>query len=441
MAAEIEHGWARTADGLCIAYEVHGDADAALVLVPGLLSTLMAPVVSPRLAVLDEEMCAFARLVKLDKRGTGLSDPIPPGTAPTIEERIDDVRAVMDEIGLERASVLGTADGGSVAMVFAATYPERVSALILEATGPRTAHRPDWPFGIDAELRARYLALVRERWGTGMMADLFGAGAARRREFAMLERLAGTPSSVAALVDANGETDVREALSSIAAPTLVVHNSDHPVWPIEGARYVAAHIEAARFIELPRLTTDSAFGDRSGWLPALEELVTGSSHQRTIDRVLKTVLFTDIVGSTQHAVEAGDRRWRTLLDQHDAAVRAVITAYGGEEINTTGDGFLAAFDGPARAIRCAQGIIGAARDLGMQVRVGVHTGECERRGDDLAGIAVHIGARVAALADGDEILVTGTVRDLVAGSGLEFDDRGEQSLKGVPGSWRVLAVR
>ena len=441
MAAEIEYGWARTADGLCIAYEVHGDAEVALVLVPGILNTLMAPVVSRRLAVLDEEMCAFARLVKLDKRGTGLSDPIAAGTTPTVEERIDDVRAVMDEIGLERACVLGTADGGAVAMVFAATYPERVSALILESTGPRITWAPDWPFGNTDERRDAISQQILARWGTGIMADVFGTPSdERRREYVLLERLAGTPTSVADALRATRETDVRDALSSITAPTLVVHNADHPLWPIEGARYLAAHIEGARLIELAPLAPDATLGDRDVWIPALEELVTGSSARRPIDRVLKTVLFTDIVGSTQQAARVGDRRWRTLLDEHDAGVREAIAAYAGEEINTTGDGFLAAFDGPARAIRSAQAVVGSARALGMHVRVGIHTGECERRGDDLAGIAVHIGARVAALADGDEVLVTGTVRDLVAGSGIEFHDRGLQELKGVPGRWQVLAV-
>ena len=288
MPVEVQHGWARTGE-LYIAYEVHGDADVDIVIVPGLLNTLMAPVVSHELAAADDAMCRFARLIKLDKRGTGLSDRFPSGTAPTVEERIDDVRAVMDAVGCERACVMGEADGGPVAIVFAATYPERVSSLVLNTTGPRGRWAPDWPWGIHQEQRAELNGLIHAGWGTGVMADLLKATSTeRRREFAALERLAGTPTAVVAALDALGDTDVRDALSSVAAPTLVLHDADHPLWPVQAARYLAEHISGARIVEQASRAPEDAFGrNRTRWMPILEEFVTGARANPVTDRVFE----------------------------------------------------------------------------------------------------------------------------------------------------------
>lgn len=435
-----ERGWARSGD-LDIAYEVHGDGDIDLVQVPGLLNTLEGAARHRPLAQFDEELARFARLIKLDRRGTGLSDRLPTGVVPTIEERIDDVRAVMDEVGSARACVMGTADGGPVALVFAATYPERVGSLVLAYTGPRVRWAPDYPWGATDDELARFDALVSKGWGTGVMADAFGARSDdERRQIAYLERLSGTPATATAASRANWDVDVRGALSAVSAPTLIVHYDEFLVWPVEGARYLTEHIADARIVELPGQPDNIAGSDADGSVPVIEEFVTGVRPEPLADRVLKTVLFTDIVRSTEHAARLGDRRWRELLDAHDAAIRRALGRFLGDEVNTTGDGFFAAFDGPARAIRCAQAIATDSRALGLEVRAGIHTGECERRGDNLAGIAVHIGARVSALAGAGEVLVTGTVRDLVSGSGIEFSERGRHALKGVPGEWPLLAV-
>jgi class 3 adenylate cyclase len=440
VATNVEHGWARTADDLCIAYEVSGAGPPDVVAVPGLLNTLMGPRVYPPFAQLDQDIARFARLIKLDKRGTGLSDRLPRGVVAPIEERIDDVRAVMDTVGSERACVVGTADGGPLAIVFAATYPERVASLVLNATSPRARWAPDWPWGIEEERFHELISVLEAEWGGGVWADISGkASDGDSGHIDELERIAGTPTAAAAALTALWETDVRDALSSVTAPTVVVHSPDDSVWPFEAARYLVEHLPEARFVERapggPPLV-----GPRGVLAGIVEEAATGAQSDAEIDRVLKTILFTDIVRSTELASRLGDRRWRELLDEHDQTVREALGRHRGDEINTTGDGFLASFDGPARAIRCARDITEAARGLDLEVRAGIHTGECERRGDDLSGIAVHIGSRVAALADGQEILVTGTVRDLVAGSGIEFDDRGHQTLKGVPGEWQVLEV-
>ena len=431
----MDAGWARSGE-LYIAYEVRGGGAVDLVHVPGLLNTITASAFHPSLARFENELARFSRLIKLDKRGSGLSDRLAPGAVPTIEERIDDVRAVMDEVGSEQACLFGTADGGPIATVFAATYPERVSSLVLNSTGPGGAADPTR----DRQAIEEYLARHKEGWGHGFLAPTFGARTSEeRRRIAQIERLAGTPSSVAALARATAATDVRAVLPTVSAPTLIVHHVEHPLWPIRDARLLAAGISNARMIELPGRPTGIA-GDLS-LARIIEEFATGQHAEVEADRVLKTMLFTDIVDSTGHAVRLGDRGWRELLELHDAAIRADLEGFRGQEIKTTGDGFLAAFDGPARAIRCARAIVEDSRRLGVEVRAGIHTGECEVHGTDLAGIAVHIGARVAALAGPSEVLVTGTVRDLVAGSGIEFTDRGRHALKGLPDAWTILKVQ
>ena len=430
-----ETHYAKSGD-LYLAYEVKGEGPVDLVHVVGNLVTLESAREQP-VAGMVERAGRFARQLIFDKRGTGLSDRLPPDVTPTIEDRVEDIRVVMDAAGFDRAGLIGMADGGPVAMMFAATFPERTDALVLTGTAPRIAWAPDYPWGRTEADLAEFLELIEHGWGTGVM-DGFLAGVGDRTLIGRYERLAGTPAVAVRLYRAYFDTDVRDVLPAITAPTLVVHNELHARWPIEGARYIAEHIPGARLVELPGTP-----GGESVYrmLQQAEEFLTGERSVTDIDRVLKTVLFTDIVGSTQRAAELGDGRWRDLLDAHDAATRTQLERFGGVEVNTTGDGFLAAFDGPARAIRCAQSVAAEAERLGVQVRTGVHTGECEQRGNDLAGIAVHIGARVAALAGPGEVLVTSTVRDLVAGSGLEFDDRGRTELKGVPGDWQVLAVR
>jgi class 3 adenylate cyclase len=426
-----------------IAWDVVGDGPIDVVHVPGILTTIEALSTHPPLARFYESLTRFARVIRLDKRGTGLSDRLPRGTTPTIEERIDDVRAVMDAAGSSVAALIGVADGGPVAMVFAATYPERVQALVLNATGARIASAPDYPFGRSADEFDARVDLVLREWGTGAFAPGFGiTDDAGRRAIGRLERLAATPSAAVQAFRAMNATDIRDVLPTISAPTLIVHHTDHHLWPIGGARYLAERIPNARLIELPgqpEIFVDSV-DNRPQLAAFIEEFLTGHRPVPQTDRVLKTVVFTDIVASTERAVELGDRRWKELLDAHDTTVQDAIARAGGKQVKSTGDGIFAVFDGPARAIASAAVIVAEAETLGLSVRVGIHTGECEQRGEDYAGIAVHIGARVADAAAPGEILVTGTVRDLVAGSGIEFADRGMTSLKGVPGQWQLLAA-
>jgi class 3 adenylate cyclase len=431
--------YARSGD-LSIAYEVHGSGPIDLVHVPGLIITIEGGrSVSPGLARFNEQVQRFVRLINLDKRGSGLSDRLAPGEIPSLEDRIDDVRAVLDAAGSERAAILGVADGGPVALVFAATYPERTRALILSNTSARIAWAPDYSFGLTGEAFAAILERVEREWGTGCnpWADRVPEA---RSAFAHLERLAGTPRAAAAMFRALYATDARSLLSTVRVPTLVLHDPENPIWPLAGAEHLAAGIPGAR-LELVHETMLPGQEGPSEAASVIEEFLTGTRPvDEVVDRVLKTVVFTDIVGATERAAALGDRRWRALLDAHDAATREELSRARGREIKTTGDGFLAGFDGPARAVRCAEAIVRRATTLGLNLRAGVHAGECEVRGDDLAGIAVHIGARVAALAGPSEVLVTGTVRDLVAGSGLAFVDRGRHALKGVPGEWSILAL-
>jgi class 3 adenylate cyclase/pimeloyl-ACP methyl ester carboxylesterase len=435
--------YAKSGD-LHIAYQVVGNGAVDLVHVPGLLDTLEIAWSDPGLTDLYQRIGRFARLILLDKRGTGLSDRLAPGKVPSLEERSDDIRAVMDAAGSQKAALMGVADGGPIAMYFAAAHPDRTIALVLRATTPRLSWAPDWPWGTPPDVVTNRIETVERDWGTGMSARFWGIDDEEtRRRMARRETLAGTPRTVAAVFRTIYETDVRDVLDTIVAPTLVVHYAGHPIWPAEAMRYLAEHITDARYVEFP--AAPERFGedlDQSIELVALlEEQLTGVRPAPEPERVLKTVLFTDIVGSTEKAAEIGDRRWHELLDEHDAAIRRELERFRGQEVKATGDGFLAAFDGPARAIRCARAIADGAHGLGFEIRAGLHTGECELRGDDLAGIAVHTGARVASLAGPGEVLVTSTVRDLVAGSGIEFTDRGRHELKGVPGEWQVLAVQ
>jgi class 3 adenylate cyclase len=385
----------------------------------------------------------FSRMIVFDKRGTGLSDRS--AELPTLEERMDDVRAVMDAANCEKATVVGISEGGPMTLMFAATYPERVNALVLWCTFARMAWAPDYPHGIDVQQGERFCDQIEQSWGHGRVWPLISVhdapdDDALRRRFARFERNAATPAMAAAANRFGLHVDARHVLSAISAPTLVVHRIGDPLVGVQHGRYLAQSISGARLSEFPGDYHFSAIDNDEDILDEIEEFVTGTRREHEIDRVLKTLLFIDIVGSTQRAVRMGDRRWRELLDAHDETVRRELERFGGREVDTSGDGFLASFDGPARAIRCALAISAKARASGFEIRAGLHTGECEVRGDDLAGVAVHTGARVGALAGPSEVLVTSTVRDLVSGSGLEFRDRGHHPLKGIPGEWQLLAV-
>jgi class 3 adenylate cyclase/pimeloyl-ACP methyl ester carboxylesterase len=434
--------YAKSGD-LDIAYAVVGDGPIDLVVVPPGLAILESSWEFLPLSRFWMRLGSFARLILLDKRGTGLSDRVT--GVPTLEERMDDVKAVMDAVGSERAALFGGSEAGPITTLFAATYPQRTAALVLCGAFVRWLAAPDFAWGYTEKQSQAQLDYIAHRWGSGASGETWYAPSlagdqAAREWVGRMEQRSGTPSAMATLMAMNGLIDIRPVLPTVSVPTLVIHRSGDRVVDVHHGRYYAEHIPGVRYLELPGDDHWWWLGDADAIIDPIEEFVTGSPARRREERVLKTVLFTDIVGSTQRAVELGDRRWKELLDAHDHAVRRQLDRFGGEAVNTTGDGFLAAFDGPARAIRGAQAIASEAATLGLEVRSGLHTGECELRGGDLAGIAVHIGARVAALAGEGEVLVTSTVRDLVAGSGIEFSDRGHHDLKGVPGSWQLLAA-
>jgi pimeloyl-ACP methyl ester carboxylesterase len=438
-SAPPETRYAKSGD-LNIAYQVVGDGPLDLVLVPGFISHLDLDWDGPGYSHMLERLASFSRLIRFDKRGTGLSDR--PGGLPDLETRMDDVRAVMDAVGVEQAALMGYSEGGPMCVLFAAMHPQRVSALVLYGTyAKRRDPDDDYPWAATWEERQAYADQVERDWGfdadIGTM--LAAASDADIRWWHARARAAASPGAAKALILMNSQIDVREVLPSIQAPTIVLHRlGDGDSKAAEG-RYIAARIPDARFVEL-------AGDDHAPWIDSdqildeVEEFLTGVRRGPEPDRVLAAVLFTDIVGSTKQAAELGDRRWRGLLDQHHAAVRRELERFRGTEIDTAGDGFLATFDGPARAVRCAGAIRGAVRSLGLEIRAGVHAGEVELVGAGVAGIAVQTGARVAERAEAGEVLVSGTVRDLVAGSGLQFENRGDHELKGVPGEWRLYAV-
>jgi pimeloyl-ACP methyl ester carboxylesterase len=437
-------GYARR-DGVNIAYQVVGDGSLDLVYVPGFISHLDLQWTVPEAAATFRRLASFSRLILFDKRGTGLSDPTP--EIPTLEERMEDLHAVLDAVGSERAALFGVSEGGPMSILFAASYPERTSAMVLYGTTPDYSYS-----GMLSESRRRVydeawrkVGSMLEHWGEGESIELFGpsiaADAGRRRGFGLYERASASPAMISSLLAAVNDVDVTSVLPVIDVPTLVLHRAEDPVMLVEGARFAAERIPGARYVELSGDDHMPWLGDADALLDEIEQFLTGARQSHVLDRVLATVLFTDIVDSTRRASQLGDGRWRELLDNHDRDVRRQVTAHGGRVIKGLGDGYLASFDGPARAIRCAGAIIDDAGSLGIEVRTGVHTGELELLGEDVGGMAVHIGARVAAKAGPGEVLVSSAVRDLVVGSGIEFDDRGTYELKGVPGSWKLLAVR
>jgi pimeloyl-ACP methyl ester carboxylesterase len=442
MASETRY--ARSGD-VSIAYQVLGDGPFDLVWTPGALSHLELRLEDEGVARFYRALSSFSRLIVFDKRGTGLSDRVA-GIA-DLETRMDDIRAVMDAAGSEAAVVCGVSEGGPMALLFAATYPERVRALVSYGSLPRFVRGPNFPWG---EPKHEYLAEAEaeaEAWGTEEIAREFlvsqgmDASPEAVRERARKDRLMISPGAYVQLARMNAEIDVRPILPTIRVPTVVLHRREDHI-PIDGARWMAEQIPGARFVELPGGPHMAYLGDWESLVAAIREfaepICLESAHP--YDSVLATVLFTDLVGSTAKAVELGDRRWRELLEQHHARIRSQLALFRGIELDTAGDGFFARFDGPARAIRCACAIREAVTDLGLEVRAGLHTGECEVVDGKVAGVAVSIGARVATQAESGEVLVSRTVRDLVAGSGIEFNDRGTHELKGIPGEWHLYAV-
>jgi class 3 adenylate cyclase len=401
----------------------------------------------PAMAHFLERLASFSRLILFDKRGTGLSDRVSNDQLPTLEQRMDDVRAVLEAVGSERAALFGHSEGGNMCVLFAATYPERTAALVtLGAFAKRRDPDDDYPWAPTAESREETVADVERHWGHLRPEDVeyYAPSHVGDEQFVRnLERYfrrAASPGAAAALLRMNSYIDIREVLPTIRVPTLVLHRAgDHDVNVAEG-RYLASKVPGAKFVELAGDDHWISAGDVDAIADEIEEFLTGTRPVPEPDRVLATVLFTDIVGSTARAAELGDRRWHELLEQHHAVVRGELARARGREIDTAGDGFFAAFDGPARAVRCAKSIVDGVRDLGIDVRSGLHTGECGLVDGKVAGIAVHTGARVAAHAGAGEVLVSSTVKDLVAGSGLAFEDRGVHELKGIPGEWRLYAA-
>jgi class 3 adenylate cyclase len=433
--------YAKSGD-LNIAYVVEGDQPLDLVWIPPWISQVEYLWAEDSLTRVMDRLTQFARVITFDRRGSGLSDPL--AGAPTLEEQMDDVLAVMDAAGCERAAIVGTLEGGPMAAMFAATYPDRVSALILYAAFSRATWAPGYEFAWSAEERQVRMDELVKHWGEGWVA----AGVAPSRmadpdflEWAgRLERLAASPSTIQRIFDLIGEFDVRDVLPSIRVPTLVLHRVEDTFIKIEHSRYLAERIPGAKLIELPGGDNMYSLGDSEALLGEMEEFLTGERHRTEPDRMLATVLFTDICNSTEHMARMGDRGWRYMLERHDALFRRSLERHRGREVKHTGDGFLATFDGPARAIRCAADHAESVASLGLEVRAGLHTGELEVMDGDLGGLAVHIAARVMDRADPCEVLVSSTVKDLVVGSGIAFQERGAHELRGVPGEWQLFSV-
>jgi class 3 adenylate cyclase len=419
-----------------IAYQVSGQGPLDLVLVGGPATHLDLLWEEPATARTFQRYGSFSRLVMFDRRGTGLSDPAT--SPPTLEQQMDDMNAVLDAVGLERTAIQGGVDAG-LAALYAATYPDRVTALVLYGVAPAGGTV------LTSERREVLLDIVENHWGEGRLLPLFAPSMVGDQRFEdwwiRFERACASPAMARMLIDLNMQTDLRGVLSTIRVPTLVLHRTGDALVPVEAGRETAALIPGARFEELPGIDAYGWLDYEGAWIDTVEEFLTGRRPAREPERVLSTVLFTDIVGSTERAAAVGDRAWRDLLERHNELVREELDRWRGREVKTVGDGFLATFDGPARAVRCAEAVASGVRDLSLEIRAGVHTGECEISDGDVTGIAVHIAARVLALANAGDVLVSSTVKDLVVGSGLDFGDRGTHELRGVPGEWRLYALR
>ena len=434
--------YTRARDGVSIAYQVVGEGDRDIVFVPQTFSAIEALWEHPTVARFFERMAAMGRLVLFDRRGTGMSDR-GPGTA-SLEEQIDDVHAVMDAAGVERADLMAVMEGGPMAMMFAASAPERVRSLILFAAFARATRAPDYDAAWTAEERDAAMREIVEHWGDGSIAARFsssqGDDPALQEWLGRIQRMAMGPGDAAAASALNGRLDVRHVLGTIRVPTLLLHRTGDRGIDVRHSRHLAEHIPGARLVELPGEDTLPFLGDADAALGEVEEFLTGDRSPADHDRILATVLFTDIVGSTMRAAALGDAGWGDLLAEHDRIVRSCLARNRGREVKSVGDGFLAVFDGPARAVRAARSIVTELTALGVEVRAGLHTGEVQLVGDDVAGLAVHIAARVMAEAPPGRVLVSSTVRDLVVGSGLRFEERGRRALRGVPGEWGLWEV-
>ena len=432
--------YARNGD-VSIAFQVFGEGPRDLIFVPSWVSQIELVWEQPRFVRLIERLASFSRVILFDRRGSGLSDRVEPGP---LEAQVDDVRAVMRAAGSRRAVVWAETEGTAMAALFAASHPDLVSALALFSPIPRVVAAPDWSWGSDPAVRGQWVHDVRTRWGDGSYITFIAPSLAGdddfRRWAGKLERYSVSPGAVSTALNQMGENDVREVLPLICVPTLVVRRRNEALLDERHARYIVDHVDDAQYVELPGSDALVLAGDTRELVDALEEFITGTRRSYSLERVLATVLFTDIVGSTRRAVELGDSRWRELLAEHYAIVRSQLARYGGREVKTMGDGFLATFDGPARAVRCAIAIADASREAGVDIRAGLHTGECDFTGNDVGGIAVHIASRVLGHAGVGEVVVSRTVVDLVAGSQLAFEDRGAHELKGVPGSWQLYAA-
>ncbi|MGH2793602.1 MAG: alpha/beta fold hydrolase [Actinomycetota bacterium] len=430
---------------LAVGYQVVGDGPPDLVAMANFLSNVEAQWEVHEIRRWFEGLSAFTRVFCFDQPGTGVSDPISLESPPSLEQWIDTARVVMDSEGSSEAFFTAFDGGVGSAVLFAATYPSRVRGLVLVDGTARLAADDDYPFGMSPELMTRFFDRIDQVWGTGELQHALNWdmpwNEEIRKTWARIERQGVSPKMARMMFRLITEWDVRDILSSIRCPTLIIHHADNPGYPLEHGRYLADHIPNAKLVVLPGRYAYPLFGDWQTCIDEIREFITGTRADSVDeDRMLATVLFTDIVDSTRLAAEKGDTQWRALLDAHDAIVRSQLGRFRGREVKTVGDGFLATFDGPQRAIKCALAIRETVKPLGLEVRAGLHTGECEIRGEDVGGIAVHIGARVASEAQASEVLVSSTVKDLVVGSGIVFDDRGSKLLKGVPDEWRLYAV-
>ena len=440
----VETRYAKTGD-IHIAYQVVGDGPIDIVLAAEFWHSIEVQWDQPDLAAFLERLASFGRLICFDQRGSGVSDPVALDELTSLDLWMDDINVVMDEVRSQNAVLYGIGGGGTMSMLFAATYPQRVSGLILVNSFARIAKAPDYPWGRGSELEDEVLDVMRTGWGRGVFLDQVAPSRVGDEEFrrwwARYQRVGASPGTVLSMRKMLAEIDVRDVLPSIRAPTLILHRRETHWNRVEHGRYLAEHIPGAKYVELPGVDHFSFLGDSEAILREIEKFVTQVASPPEAGRVLATILFLDIVSSTDFAAELGDRRWSELLEAQREVVRRELERHRGVEIDTAGDGFFATFDGPARAVRCANVIRDAVRVLGIEVRAGLHTGEFEYRKEGPAGLAVHIGQRILTEASPGEVLVSSTVKDLAVGSGLEFEDRGLHALKGVPDEWRLFAVR
>lgn len=430
--------------GVSIAYQVLGDGPIDLVFVPGFASHLEHAWQHPKLAHFYHRLASFSRLTLLDKRGTGLSDRVSPNDIPGIEQRKDDLKAVMDEVGINRAALVGVSDGGPLAMLFAATYPDRTESLVLVNTYSKRIRSDDHQEALTPEAYGDFVREASEHWGQPVAAELLAPGSANDPRFrdwwGAALRMSMSPGAARAMLEMNSDIDVRAALSAIHVPTLIVHRTGDMATPVEGGRFLAAEIEGARIVELPGDDHFPWLGDADAVLEAIEEFVTGERSGLVPNVALASMLFTDIVSSTKKAADLGDREWTALLKTHDSLVQGAVSRFEGREVKHTGDGSLSVFEGPARGARCWLYLRDRLHDIGLSIRGGLHTSEIELVNGDLRGLGVHIAARLMGLAAPDELIVSSVVHDLSAGSGLTFAERGVHELKGVPGAWHVYGV-